>query len=63
MKLKEKLIHILGGYTAAQMYDNYMKGKQDAVQSIKREMDEIHGTPADEWCGHMYTSVCMRRKT
>lgn len=62
MKIKERLINALGGYTAEEYYDTYQQGQRDALESVKSEMDGIHGTPAEEWAGHMYTSICMRLK-
>lgn len=57
-KIKEILIHLLGGLTAAE----YAEGSQEAYElgmtivncETKKYADSLYGLPSEEWCAKMY---------
>lgn len=54
MKLKEKIIRWLGGYTPNEVFTAYQQGKHDAYKDCKHNADELYGESAEEWCDNMY---------
>ena len=69
-KIKEKLIHLLGGYTKeeysqveSKSYDvGYIEGFDTVVNGTLTFMQSLYGVPAEEWCKRVYRFVTLITK-
>lgn len=57
-KIKEILIHWLGGYTAEEFeqesQESYEVGYLSNNSDVKKYADSLYGLPSEEWCKQMY---------
>ena len=57
-KIKEKLIHLLGGVTMTEkelsMSAAYKKSKRDTLADCLYVMERLYGKSADDWCKEIY---------
>ena len=57
-KIKEKLIHLLGGVTKREkelsMSAAYKKSKRDTLADCLSVMERLYGKSADDWCKEIY---------
>lgn len=59
-KIKEYIIHMLGGYTQEELnYECYYATKLE-ITNIKSYLDLINGTNADDWCKMVYNYICRK---
>ena len=60
-KIKTKLIHLLGGYTKAELRKNgresYEVGVKTMAYNMKLFADSQYGLPAGDWCKNMYEHI------
>lgn len=72
-KIKDYLIHLLGGVTKRESFCAHVKktielvtdvtgktlllGSLVAVKHLKKYADSLNGLPADEWCKRMYDAI------
>lgn len=60
-KLKTKLIHLLGGYTEAEIRESndnsYNIGVLAMLYNLKTFADKLNGCSADDWCKKMYECI------
>ena len=72
-KIKDYLIHLLGGVTKREAFCAHVKktielvtdvtgktlplGSLVAVKHLKKYADSLNGLPADEWCKRMYDAL------
>ena len=69
-KIKEKLIHLLGGYTEeeysqveSKSYNKgYIEGFDYVVDGTLTFMQSLYDIPAEEWCGRVYGFVKLNKK-
>ena len=61
MKIKNYIIHLLGGYTEEEVSrrqsENFERGKKMFAIEAKYYLDHLNGTPADEWCKLAYEYI------
>lgn len=66
MKLKEKLIHLLGGLTIEESQESDKKsfhiGRYTAFSVIKQKADELYGLSAEEWSKKIYCFIEQRMR-
>ena len=68
MKLKEKLIHILGGMTAQDISKSnemiaknaFLQGQIHALHDVQVQADRLYGCSADEWCQQVCSHIEKR---
>lgn len=64
MKLKQFLIHLLGGVTPQESQDSdtnsFMIGQWSALHEAKTFAESLNGIPADDWCKAVYNHFCAR---
>lgn len=60
MKLKDKIIHLLGGYTQREYEVASGKGYEEAATEIKKYADYLYGKDTDTWCKYLYKFICSR---
>ena len=57
-KIKEKLIHLLGGVTKREKELSrsaaYKKSKRDTLADCLYAMERLYGKSADDWCKEIY---------
>ena len=57
-KIKEKLIHLLGGVTKTErelsISAAYKKSKRDTLADCLYVMERLYGKSADDWCKEIY---------
>ena len=57
-KIKEKLIHLLGGVTRSEqelsMSATYRKSQCDTLADCLDVMERLYGKSADDWCKEIY---------
>lgn len=51
------LIHKLGGYTEYDYRKEFVRGKANSYSTILKYMQDLYGTPADEFCENVYKFV------
>lgn len=60
-KIKEILIHWLGGYTEEEICKSYRNGYYTGwdinTRGIKRFADSLYGLNAEDWCEKMYEFI------
>lgn len=60
-KIKEFIIHMLGGLTIDESVKSdsncFDMGYFKAYYNIKAYADSLYGLPADEWCEKMYEHI------
>lgn len=60
-KIKEKLIHLLGGVTKEEhnkrLEYRYAHGKFYAIEFLLSEAKRLYGLPADQWSNQMYECI------
>ena len=72
-KIKTYLIHLLGGVTKREAFNEHFKntiklvtdvtgktlplGSLVAVKHLKRYAESLNGIPADDWCKRMYDAL------
>ncbi len=69
-KIKEKLIHLLGGYTKEEYSQvenksynvGYVEGFDTVVNATLTFMQSLYGVPAEEWCKRVYRFVTLITK-
>ena len=63
-KIKETLIHWLGGFTLEDDRRHcqafYILGLRHRASSFKKQADRLYGLPAEEWCKQMYEFISDR---
>lgn len=64
MKLKQFLIHLLGGLTIEESQDSdtnsFVIGQWLALHEAKTFAESLNGIPADDWCKTVYNHLCAR---
>ena len=64
MKLKQKLIHLLGGMTVEESQDSdtnsFVMGQWAALHEAKTFAESLNGITADDWCKAVYNHLCAR---
>ena len=64
MKLKQHLIHLLGGMTVEESQDSdtnsFMMGQWTALHEAKTFAESLNGLPADDWCKTVYNHFADR---
>jgi hypothetical protein len=59
--IKEKLIHLLGGYTKGECNEKrlvaHCGGSRNAYENTLIYLQSISGLPAEEWCKKVYEYV------
>lgn len=61
-KIREKLIHLLGGFTSKDVDNNIVFAKRVRIYQIKKYADQLYGLSADEWCAKMYEYITEAEK-
>lgn len=60
-KIKEKLIHLLGGVTKEEhnkwLEYKYAHGKFNAIEFLLSEAKRLYGLTADQWSEQMYERI------
>lgn len=56
-KLKRAIIHLLGGYTTEEVKERETESLVTGMRHLRLYLDELNGTPADEWCKLVYKFV------
>lgn len=61
MRLRNTLIHLLGGVTETECYSEaqryWHEGYQSCVMNIKSIADNLNGRTGDEWAREMYMHI------
>lgn len=67
MKIKDKLIHLLGGITEQEAKERKSHDEQIGAYTAMRYMEaymrEINGVDADTWCNLVWLFVCNKIKS
>lgn len=65
--MKEKLIHMLGGYTEQEMNESNcraaLKGARCEITALRAYMCDLNGEDAETWCDLVWKRVCARINT
>lgn len=65
--MKEKLIHMLGGYTEQEMNESNgraaLKGARCEIAALRAYMRDLNGEDAETWCDLVWKCVCVRIDT
>ena len=56
-KIKNYLIHLLGGQTNEEFVQAYKNGRIDAFTMVQDYLKSLNGLNADEWCNKAWTFV------
>lgn len=59
-KIKNCIIHMLGGYTEEDLNEECYYARNLEVTNIKKYLELLNGTPADEWCKLVYKYICRK---
>lgn len=60
-KVREFIIHMLGGVTIEESVDSanhsHDIGRFGILHAIRKKASELYGIPAEEWCEEMYKYI------
>ena len=56
-KIKNFIIHLLGGFTLEECGSAYRRGSYWALKSVEHEMRANYGKPSTEWCNNVWKRV------
>lgn len=65
--MKEKLIHMLGGYTEQEMNESScraaLRSARCELATLRAYMRDLNGEDAETWCDLVWKCVCARIDT